>query len=441
MAVLGSMLIEKEAVIKTVDILTDKDFYKDSHQSIFRIIRDLHFENHAVDTITVSSELKKKNLLTDIGGASYIASLINSVSTSANVEHYAKIVREKSILRQVISVGTDMVSSAFREKGSAEEILDNSETLLFGISQQRITKGFSAVNDLVHPTLDYLERINKNKKDVPGLRTGFTDFDKMTAGLQPSELILIAARPSMGKTAFALNIAENVALLEKKPVALFSIEMSKESLMMRLLCSVGRVNAHKARQGFLATRDWPALTTAAAKLSEADIYIDDSSTLSVLELRARARRLASELKVQKKELALIVIDYIQMMRGSGGQESRQQEIAEISRSLKSLARDLNVPVVALSQLSRKPEEKGREKRPQLSDLRESGALEQDADVVAFIYREGYYKPDDPDLANKATVIISKQRNGPTGDVDLNFFRDYTKFENPERIEVESAPVE
>lgn len=435
MALLGSMLIEKEAVIKVVDLVQEQDFYKDSHRQVFRIIRDLYLENKPADAVTISEELKRLKLFIEFGGAEFITNLINSVSTAANVEHYAAIVREKSILRQLISTGTDIVSSAFTEKKSAEEILDKSESLLFTIAQKHTQRGFTQVRDLVHPTLEYLEMLNKDKKNVPGLRSGFTDFDAMTAGLQKSELILIAGRPSMGKTAFGLNIAENVALNEKKAVAVFSLEMSRESLMLRLLCSTSRVNAHNARKGFLAARDWPALTTAAAKLSEAPIYIDDSSTLSVLELRAKARRLASELAIQKKELSLIMIDYIQMMHGSNSRaESRQQEMSEISRSLKGLARDLRVPVIALSQLSRKPEEKGRSGKPQLSDLRESGALEQDADVVCFIYREGYYRQDDPDLQKKATLILAKQRNGPTGEINMVFERDYTRFENATGLE-------
>ncbi|MBN1621068.1 MAG: replicative DNA helicase [Endomicrobiales bacterium] len=436
MAVLGSMLIEKEAIITVIDVVTDTDFYKEAHAQIFRVIRNLYLNNHPVDAVTVSAELKKDRLLSEIGGAAYITSLINCVSTAANVEHYANLVREKSILRRLINTSTDIVTAAYNEKVSAEEILDRSESSLFKIAQERAARGFTQISKLVHPAIEYIERVHKDKKDLPGLKTGFIDFDEMTTGLQPSELIILAARPSMGKTAFALNIAENVSIFEKKPVALFSLEMSKEALMLRLLCSVARVNSHKIRQGILATRDWPALTTAATKLSEAPIFIDDSSSLSVLDLRARARRLAHDLKIQGKELSLIVIDYIQMMRGTGYAESRQQEMAEISRSLKGLARDLSVPVVALSQLSRKPEEKGREGKPKLSDLRESGALEQDADVVCFIYREGYYKPDDPDLQRKATLTVSKQRNGPTGEITLTFIRECTRFESATPIEVE-----
>ncbi|MCB4791076.1 MAG: replicative DNA helicase [Elusimicrobia bacterium] len=432
MAVLGSMLIEKEAISKVLDLVRDYDFYKEAHKRIFRTIQEMFLENQAVDAVVISSKLNKDNLLNEVGGASYITELINKVSTAANVEHYAQIVREKSILRQVIVTGTNIVTAAFNEKTSADEILDVAESTIFSIAQNRLSHDFSKVSDLIHSSLEKLEKIHKDKNDVPGLRTGFAKLDSLTAGLQPSDLILLAARPSMGKTAFALNIVENVALKQKKPVAMFSIEMSKDSLMTRLICSSSRVNAHNARRGYLSTRDWPALTTGAARLSETDIYIDDSTNLSVLDLRARARRLASDLKNEKKELALIVIDYIQMMRGSGRAESRQQEMAEISRSLKGLARDLKVPVLALSQLSRKPEEKGRERQPQLSDLRDSGALEQDADVVMFIYRESYYTKTEENQ-NTANIIIAKQRNGPTDTIDLNFFKDYTRFEDAEEI--------
>ncbi|MHB9154552.1 MAG: replicative DNA helicase [Endomicrobiales bacterium] len=436
MAVLGAMLIEKEAVTRAVDIVHENDFYKEFHKQIFRVIRDLYIENQAVDAITVGDKLKPNKLFADMGGAAYLASLINSVSTAANVEYYANLVREKSVLRQLINTGSEIVNAAFNEKDSAEVILDRSESLLFNIAQRKAAKGFTHIHDLVHPALDRIEKLHIDKKYVPGLRTGFTDLDKMTAGLQPSELIILAARPSMGKTALALNIAENVAMNEKKAVALFSLEMSKESLMMRLLCSAARVNSHQTRTGYINPQNFVKLTTAGEKLANSPLYIDDSSSLSVLELRARARRLATELKVQGKELSLVMIDYIQIMRGGARVESRQQEISEISRSLKGLARDLNIPVLALSQLSRKPEEKGREGKPQLSDLRESGAIEQDADVVAFIYREGYYKRDDPQLEKNATIILAKQRNGPTGEINLVFEREYTRFEDLTNLSVE-----
>lgn len=433
MAVLGAMLIEKEAITKALDIINENDFYKDIHRQLFGVIRDLYSENQPADTITVSDKLRSAKIFADVGGAAYLATLMNTVSTAANVEHYAGLVREKSILRQLVSAGSEIVSSAFGNQDSAEEILDRSESILYNIAQRKAAKGFTLVRDLVHPALDMIEKLHTDKNDVPGLRTGFKDIDQMTAGLQKSDLIIIAARPSMGKTALALNIAEHVAMVENKPVALFSLEMSKESLMLRLLCAAARVNSHKTRKGYVGTggpnSDFVRLSTAGQKLSAAPLYIDDSSSLSVLELRARARRLATELKVQGKDLGLVMIDYLQIMRGGARSESRQQEISEISRSLKGLARDLRVPVIALSQLSRRTEDKGRDGKPQLSDLRESGAIEQDADVVAFIYREGYYKREDPEKEKAATVIIAKQRNGPTGEVNLIFERDYTRFED------------
>lgn len=433
MAVIGAMLIEKEAITRAIDIISENDFYKEIHKHIFITARDLYLENQPVDIITISDILKKNGMFAEVGGASYLTSLIDAVQTAANVEYHASIIREKSILRQLINTGSNIVTEAFNEKYPPDEILDKSQAALFNIAQNENNKGFSKVSDVIRPTLKILEKLHSDKKEVPGLRTGFTDLDTMTAGLQPSELIIIAARPSMGKTAFALNIAENVAIVEKKPVAVFSLEMSKESLVMRFLASQSRVKAHDLRKGRFQPSDWGRLTTAAHKISEAPIFIEDSSDLSVIELRARARRLATELEAKKTPLSLIVIDYIQIMRGSSrNAESRQQEIAEISRSLKGLARDLKVPVIALSQLSRKTEDRGRkDNKPQLSDLRESGAIEQDADLVAFIYREGYYNKTDPDVKNNATIIIGKQRNGPVGEIELVFESEYTKFSNKE----------
>ncbi|MCL2390392.1 MAG: replicative DNA helicase [Endomicrobia bacterium] len=431
MAALGAMLIEKEAVIKLADVINADDFYKEIHKQIYLTARDLFLENQPVDIITVSDRLKKNGMFAEAGGVSYLTSLIDSVQTAANVEHYANIIRDKAILRRLINTGSEIVTEAFNEKYSPDEILDKSQASLFDISKTKNDKGFSKVSDLVRPTLKIIEKLHSDKKDIPGLRTGFTELDAKTAGLQNSELIILAARPSMGKTSFALNIAEHVALEEKKPVAIFSLEMSKEALVMRFLSAVARVNAHDLRKGRFQPSDWSRLTGAAHKIAESPIYIEDSSDLSVIELRSRARRLATELESKKTPLALIVIDYIQIMRGSGRNvESRQLEVAEISRSLKGLARDLKIPVIALSQLSRKTEDRGQNKEPQLSDLRDSGAIEQDADVVAFIHREGYYKPDDTDLKNSATVIIGKQRNGPTGKLPLIFESEFTKFSNP-----------
>lgn len=430
MAVLGAMLIEREAQAKALDMLDERDFYKPAHQTIFRSMANLFAEGAAIDVVTVGEHVKNQRQLLDVGGASYLTDLANVVSTAANIEHYARIVKDKSILRQLIEVSTRIVSSAFLQQDDVATLLDLAEHNIFGIAQSKTSKGFVPVSDLVHSVIETVESLYQRKAHVTGLPTGFAELDTMTSGLQPANLIIIAGRPSMGKTSFAMNIAEHVAIHQKKPVALFSLEMSREELMMRMLCSQARVDMHKVRRGYLEKRYWNTLTASASQIAQAPMYIDDSSSLSVLEMRARSRRLAAELAVKGTPLALVLVDYLQLMRGMGRIENRQQEISEISRNLKGLARDLRVPVVALSQLSRRPEEKGREGRPQLSDLRESGAIEQDADLVAFIFREEVYKPQELDLQGKAKILIAKQRNGPTGEFDLVFIREYTKFENP-----------
>jgi replicative DNA helicase len=349
--------------------------------------------------------------------------------TAANIEHYARIVKDKAVLRQLIHVSTKIVTAAYSQAGDVADLLDEAEHQIFSIAQSKAEKGFVSVSDLVHDVIETVEKLYQRKTHVTGVPTGFSEIDAMTSGFQPSNLIIIAGRPSMGKTSFAMNIAEHVALHEKKPVAVFSLEMSREELMLRMLCSQARVDSHKVRRGYLEKKYWNTLTAAASQIAQSPIYIDDSSALSVLEMRARSRRLAAELSAKGTPLALIMVDYLQLMRGMGRVESRQQEISEISRNLKALARDLRVPVMALSQLSRRPEEKGREGRPQLSDLRESGAIEQDADLVAFIFREEVYKPQELDNQGKAKILIAKQRNGPTGEVELAFLREFTKFEN------------
>ncbi|MDR2616783.1 MAG: replicative DNA helicase [Endomicrobium sp.] len=438
MAVLGAMLIEKEAILKVVDIINVNDFYKEIHKQIFLVVYDLYVENQPIDIFTVSEALKKNGIFAEVGGASYLTELINSIQTAANVEYYASIIRDKSIARQLITTGSNIVSDAFNEQVSPEEILDKSQSALFNISHQKSKKGFSNVAKLVRPMLENLERLHSNPKDVSGLSTGFRDFDAKTTGLHPGELVVVAARPSMGKTAFALNIAENVAVVNKKPVAIFSLEMKQEALMSRFLASLARVNAAKLRNGQYNSTDWPRLTNAASKIAQAPIFIDDDSNISVIELRARARKLAIELQSKGMPLSLVIVDYIQFIQGTGRKfESRQQEVSDISRSLKALAKDLDVPVVVLSQLSRRTEERGRrDNKPQLSDLRDSGAIEQDADLVAMLYREGYYNREDPDLQRKATLIIGKQRNGPTGDIDLVFEGEYTKFSDQSKLQEE-----
>jgi len=430
MAVLGVMLIEKEAILKVISVINENDFYKKIHGQIFSIIYSLYIENQPVDLLTVSDALKKEGILAQVGGMSYLMTLIDRVSTAANAEHYALIVRDKSILRQLIKVGSEIVNNSFNEQDSPDEVLDKSQTALFNISQQNSGgKGFANVSKLVMPMLQKLEKLHSDSKEISGLSTGFADFDSMTTGFHPSELIILAARPSMGKTAFALNIAEHVAVENKKAVAIFSLEMKKEALMSRFLASLARVNASKLRNGRYNSKDWPKLTTAAEKIAEAPIFIDDDSNIGIIELRLRVRKLAMELMAKGSQLALVIIDYIQFIRGSDRKfESRQQEVSDISRSLKALAKDLDAPVVVLSQLSRRTEEKGRkDNKPQLSDLRDSGAIEQDADLVAMLYREGYYNREDPDLQKKATLIIGKQRNGPTGEINLVFEGEYVKF--------------
>ena len=429
MAVLGAMLIEREAQAKVLDVLDENCFYKPAHQIIFHAVAQLFSEGSAVDVVTVGESLKNQKLLTEIGGPSYLMELAQVLPTAANVDHYARIVKDKAVLRQLIQVSTKIVTAAFSQEGDVADLLDEAEHQIFSIAQSKAEKGFVSVSDLVHDVIETVEKLYQRKTHVTGVPTGFTELDTMTAGFHPSTLIIIAGRPSMGKTSLAMNIAEHVAIHEKKPVAIFSLEMSREELMLRMLCSQARVDSHKVRRGYLEKKYWNTLTAAASQIAQAPIYIDDSSALSVLEMRARARRLAAELAAKGTPLALIMLDYLQLMRGMGRIESRQQEISEISRNLKALARDLRVPVMALSQLSRRPEEKGREGRPQLSDLRESGAIEQDADLVAFIFREEVYKPQELDNQGKAKIIVAKQRNGPTGEIDLAFLREYTKFEN------------
>ncbi|MDR0800438.1 MAG: replicative DNA helicase [Endomicrobium sp.] len=433
MSVLGSMLIEKDIILKVTDIIDENDFYKDIHKQIFLVINDLYYiKNQPVDLFTVSEALKKNGMFPKIGGAHYLTTLIDSVTTVANAEHHALIIRDKSVLRQLINTGSTIVGDAFNEQDSPDKILDKSQAALFNISFQKGKKSFSSVSKLVMPMLKKLEKLHSNPKEISGLSTGFADFDSKTTGFHPAELIIIAARPSMGKTALALNIAEHVAVVKKKPVAIFSLEMKQEALMTRFLASLARVNFSKLRNGQYNSTDWPRLTSAAEKIAKAPIFIDDDSNINIIELRIRARKLAAELKTKDKgnnPLALVIIDYIQFIHGSGRNfESRQQEVSDISRSLKALAKDLDIPVVALSQLSRRTEDRGRkDNKPQLSDLRDSGAIEQDADVVAMLYREGYYNREDPDLQKKATLIIGKQRNGPIGDVNLIFEGEYTKF--------------
>jgi replicative DNA helicase len=428
MAVLGSMLMDEAAIGVAVESLDKRSFYKDSHQKIFEAICDLYNANKAVDLITLTDELKGKGALDGVGGASFVTALVNSVPTAANINHYVSIVKEKSTLRTLITNSTRIIAMSYETEGNIEDVVDNAERLIFEIRDKRSGGTYLHLKEIIKDSIETIDRLYQKKAHVTGIATGFIDFDIKTAGLQQSDFVIIAGRPSMGKSAFALGMAEYAGVVDKVPVALFSLEMSKEQLVQRMLCAHARVDAHKVRTGYLAASDWPRLTAAAGKLSEAPIFIDDTPAISVMELRAKARRLKAQ-----QDIKLIILDYLQLMRGTTDySESRQQEISEISRSLKALARELNVPVVAISQLSRAVESRT-DHRPQLSDLRESGAIEQDADVVVLILREEYYNPT-PDNQGIAEIIIAKQRNGPVGSLKLSFIKEYTRFENIARVE-------
>ncbi len=433
MAVLGSMLIEPDAVEKAIDILTENDFYQEIHRKIYRALIELNRLGRGVDLVTAGAELSRVKALDDVGGMGYLSELSHKTSTAAYVDHYARLVKEKAILRQLINTATGVVAACFKEEKEATEILDEAQTSILKVAENQPRHGILEAKNLVHDAVEQIETAYKNKESVTGIPSGLKKFDLLTAGFQKSDLILIAARPSQGKTALALNIASNVVLSpnKAKPVLFFSLEMSAQSIMQRLISTHARVDLMKVRTGFFEKKNWTHLTNAASRFGEAPLYIVDNPSLNVLNVRSYSRQLASELRGKKTELGLIIVDYLQLLRGTGGRENRQQEVSEISRGLKALARDLNVPVIALSQLSRRTEEKGRsDARPQLSDLRESGALEQDADLVAFLYRESYYKPNDPSIdERKAEIIISKQRQGPVGRVEVFFYRHFTLFQD------------
>jgi replicative DNA helicase len=421
-SILGGILIENDALNTVVEFLEDSDFYRESHQKIFQCMITLSERSEPLDLITLTNELKKKKELEEIGGASYLASLVESVPTAANIAYYAKIVKEKSILRKLISTATEIVTQSYQEGKDLEDFLDESEQAIFRISEHRVKPAFYPIKEIIKESFKVIERLYEKKELITGVPSGFKDLDRKTAGFQNAELIIVAGRPSMGKTALCLNIAQHASINAKIPTAMFSLEMSKEQLAIRMLCSEARVDSARLRSGFLSESDWPKLTMAAGALSDAPIFIDDTPAMSVLELRAKARRLKAD-----RGLGLIIVDYLQLMRGRSGMERREQEISEISRSLKALAKELNIPVLAISQLSRKAEDRpGRQ--PQLSDLRESGAIEQDADVIIFIYRDEVYNPDS-DRKGTAEVIIGKQRNGPTGKVDLSFISEFTTFKD------------
>lgn len=424
-SVLGGLMLANDAWDQIADIITQEDFYRRDHRLIFQVISELANLSSPFDVITISEKLNGLEKLDDAGGLTYLSTLVQNTPSAANIKAYAEIVRERSILRQLISVGTDVCNSVYNREGrSSEELLDHAEKLVFEISDQGAKRrgGFTPIKDLLVRAVERIDTLYHLDNPITGIPTGWNDFDEKTSGLQNSDLIIIAGRPSMGKTSFAMNIAEYAAYKAKVPTAVFSMEMPAEQLAMRMMSSLGRIDQHKVRTGKLSDDDWPRLTHAVSMLSETPVFIDDTPALTPNELRARARRLKRE-----HNLGLIIIDYLQLMQGSKGSENRVNEISEISRSLKALAKELNVPVIALSQLNRGLEQRPN-KRPIMSDLRESGAIEQDADIITFIYRDEVYNEDTPDKG-VAEIIIAKQRNGPIGTVRLTFLGQYTRFEN------------
>ncbi len=423
--VLGSILLKEGTLVKILDIISEQDFYRDAHKTIFAAIVALFEKNEPLDIITLTNILRDWNKLDMVGGPAYLATLTDIVPLSANVAYYAEIVRRKSLLRQLITTTTEIASRCYEEQDDIDTLLEETEQKIFEIAKAKTGQGVAALRSIIKDNFATVEKLFERKEHITGIPTGFADLDKMTAGLQPSDLIILAARPSMGKTALALNIAQFAAIEHKVPVAVFSLEMAKEQLGMRLLCSESRVSSSRLRTGFLKEQDWPKLTRAAGVLSEAPIFIDDTPAMSVTEMRAKARRMKTEY-----DIGMVVVDYLQLMRGRGNAHSREQEISDISRSLKAMAKEIHIPVMALSQLNRSLENRPN-KRPQLSDLRESGAIEQDADVIMFIYRdEVYNKAEDNPNKGIAELIIGKQRNGPTGTALLTFIDKYTRFENP-----------
>jgi replicative DNA helicase len=428
-AVLGAMLIEREAISKVAELLRPEDCYREAHRLIYNAMLELFNKNDAVDMVTVIEFLRKEDKLEAAGGIAYVTSLANSVPTAANVLYHARIVEEKALLRQLINAATNIAGMGYEGSEEVASILDSAEKMILSVSSRKMGGEFTPIKSIIFDAFNKIEQLYASKGSITGLSTGFKDLDKLTSGLQPSDLILIAARPSMGKTAFVLNIAQHIGIAEKKAVAFFSLEMSKEQLVQRMLCAESAIDSQRLRIGELEAKDWTKLVSGADRLSAAPIFIDDTAGITVMEMRSKARRLKIE-----HNLSLIIIDYLQLMQGSGkgkGSENRQQEISEISRSLKALAREINVPVIALSQLSRSVESR-QVKKPMLSDLRESGSLEQDADIVAFLYRDDYYNPDS-EQKNITEVIIAKHRNGPVDTIQLFFHKQFTKFSDLSKL--------
>ncbi len=425
-SVLGSALLDESAVVKILEILREEHFYSPANQKIFRAVVDLFNHNITPDLVTVTDWLRKNKMLDEIGGADYLSNIVASIITTANVEHHARVVLDKAIKRSLIKSSMDILKSAFEDTQSAPEMMDLAQNLIFQIRERGLRKEPQPIRAFISGILEAAER-SRGQRLITGVETGFFDLDELTSGFQKGDFIIIAGRPSMGKTAFALNIASFAAIKNNIPVAVFSLEMSAESLAQRMLCGEAGVNLRNLRRNILTDRDWVNLATAAGNLDRAPIFIDDSASLTMLELKTKTRRLKVDYDIQ-----LIIIDYLQMISGNPGTRqvvSRQQEISEISRSLKALAKELDVPLVVVSQLSRMPEHRVGDHRPRLSDLRESGAIEQDADLVIFIYRNEVYHPDDPDTKGKAEIDVAKQRNGPTGRIELGFQKEFTRFTN------------
>jgi len=437
-SVLGGAFLDPNALTRVVEVINDSMFYRESNRRVFRAMTRLFERGSAIDPVTVSEELSKTGELDGVGGMEYLGQLLDAVPTAANIEYHANIVRDKAMMRRLIDAATQIIQDVY-EPGEREvrAILDEAESRVFKVAQSHSREGFVWIKEILWDAFERIEKLQDQGSGVTGVPTGFPQLDRMTTGLQPGDLIIVAARPSMGKTSWVMNVAQTASIAHKVPVAIFSLEMSKEQLVQRLLCSEGRVDAQKLRRGKLSSDEHQRLATAAGHLNTAPLWIDDSPGLTVLEMRAKARRL----KAENEDLGLVVIDYLQLMAGSGRTESRTQEVSEISRGLKALSRELNIPVIALSQLSRGPEART-DKRPMLSDLRESGSIEQDADLVMFLFRpEYYFGPTDKDgnsLEGKSELIVAKQRNGPTGLVNLFFHKAYTRFDSVE--EDRSAPL-
>ena len=421
-SVLGAILLDNSALTTTLELLDYDDFYKDSHRRIFLSMTDLFDKNEPIDIITLTDNLKRKNDLEAVGGTGYLTALVSLVPTSANIRYHSKIVREKAMMRGLLRSVTEIASNVYDGELDVEELMDFAEKTVFELSEKRIKASFITLKEVIKDSFQMIEQLYDRKETITGVPSGFKELDELTTGFQRSDLIIVGGRPSMGKTAFSLNIAQHVGVNMKEPVAIFSLEMSKEQLAFRMLCSEAMVDSNSIRKGFIKKDDWHNLTSAASKLAESPIFIDDTSGMSVLEMRAKARRLKAE-----HGLSLVVVDYLQLMRGRGNVERREQEISEISRSLKGLAKELRVPVIALSQLNRGVETRGGNKKPTLADLRESGAIEQDADVIIFLYRDEVYNKDNPDNKNKAEIIVAKQRNGPTDSLRLSFLSHCTRF--------------